>query len=216
MATTHDKKSIGEEVTIEPVVLNSVVIKKTIKNIEVPNFVKVDVDIPVFHEKPTTEFIRNEKPTTEFIRTTKPTVEFIRQEMPTTEFVKSIQQTVEFVPEQKPTVEYVREEVPTTFYVKKEVPYDVPVVSMEEVNKIAEKAVETLGTAKAMLDDVNSIIWSFKQATDGINKAVDDLKAKLAGVENYKIDTKTITIEVPEYVKQKVKILGKVVSIGDM
>jgi len=216
MAKTHKDGDAGEETIVEPLILHSVIVHKTTKNVEVPRYIPIDVDLPVFHEKSTTEFIRQEKPTTEFVRTEKPTTEFIRQEKLTTEFIASKEKTVQYEVEVKPTTKYIVDEQPTTMYVKNEVAYDIPVIVMDKINAMADKAVSTLQQAETMLESVNSVMWSFKQAAEGLSKTIDELKTKADGLKNHVIEEVPIRVEVPVYEKQKVKILGKVVSIGEM
>lgn len=194
----HDNKSQGIITSVEPCTLINVRVVEIRKTVEVPIFKDVEVEKPIFVEVEK----KFERPVIKDKEYERPTIidkEYERPVIVNKEIVVEVPIPVE-KPYDKP--------VPI------EVPYDVPVVSMEKVNQIASEAVSVIDAAKDMLKEVDAMIGIFRNATSEVNDIMKDLKAKLDGIKNYEIVEEKYKVFVPEYVKQKVKILGKVVSIG--
>ena len=198
MPTEHHDGKSGVKTSVEPATLINVKVVEIQKTVEVPIFKDVEVEKPIFVEK---EFERPVIKDKEYERPTIIDKEYERPVIVNKEIVVEVPIPVE-KPYDKP--------VPI------EVPYDVPVVSMEKVNQIASEAVSAIDAAKDMLKEVDAMIGIFRNATSEVNDIMKDLKAKLDGIKNYEIVEEKYKVSVPEYVKQKVKILGKVVSIGGM
>jgi len=231
MATTHSNKENEKEVSIEPVVLNSVKIRYIDKTIEVPNYVPVDIERPNYIDL---DFdVPNLVPYDVKVPVPKeipydvkvPVPKEVPYDLPVVEMekVKAVaSDVVSVLNEAKNALGKVKhhkiteKEVVVDVPVPKEVPYDLPIVSMEKVNQIASEAVSTLNKAMDMLEGVNAMVKALEAVAGEVDDTLTDIKTKIEGIKNYKIIEEKHTVKVPEYVKQKVRILGKVVSIGDM
>lgn len=198
----HDNKSQGIITSVEPDTLIKVHVVEIRKTVEVPIFKDVEVEKPIFVEVEK-EFERPVIKDKEYERPTIIDKEYERPVIVNKEIVVEVP-----IPVEKPY------DIPVPIPI--EVPYDVPVVSMEKVNQIASEVVSAIDAAKDMLKEVDAMIGIFRNATSEVNDIMKDLKAKLDGIKNYEIVEEKYKVSVPEYVKQKVKILGKVISIGGM
>ena len=226
-----DKQENEKEVSIEPVVLTSVKIRYVDKTIEVPNFISVNVEVPNFIKKDTTEYIRHVEPTFFYIKEERPyPVDVpVPKEVPYDLPVVSMEKVNEIasdvisvITEAKillgglKTYKVKEEEYIVAVPVPKEVPYDLPVVSMERVNQVAAEALSTLGEAKTMLKEINGIVAAYSGITNEINATMKEIKARLAEVKNYEIVTEKYTVKVPELIKEKITVVGKIIARESM
>ena len=212
-----DKSQDNEkEIAIEPIILNSVKIRYVDKTIEVPKFVSVDIDKPIFiekeYEKPVIVEKEYERPVLLDRKYERPFVIDVKYEKPVIiekEYERPVLINKNY---ERPVFTDKNFDIP----IINKIPYDLPVVSMEKVDTIASKAVDTLNRAQLMLDEIGSTITVFKNVTNEINITMKDIKSKLDAVKNYEIIEEKYIVKVPELIKEKITVIGKIISRENM
>jgi len=212
-----DKSQDNEkEIAIEPIILNSVKIRYVDKTIEVPKFVSVDIDKPIFiekeYEKPVIVEKEYERPVLLDRKYERPFVIDVKYEKPVIiekEYERPVLINKNY---ERPVFTDKKFDIP----IINKIPYDLPVVSMEKVDTIASKAVDTLNRAQLMLDEIGSTITVFKNVTNEINITMKDIKSKLDAVKNYEIIEEKYIVKVPELIKEKITVIGKIISRENM
>ena len=189
MSEYHDDKEHGKVVSIKPVQLRDVEIVKTIRNIEVPNFIPVDVEVPTFIDK---EYERPVPVDTPYERPVITDVQYERPVVTNTPYNVNVP-----VPVEKPYD--VKVPVP------KEVPYDLPVVNMTQLNEMALEVKATMKEAQVLLKDLSSAVSVFKDTITEVNRAIPEM------IKIPKVIEEKFIVRVPELIKETVRVIGKIV-----
>lgn len=208
MAKTHDDKNRdeSEEIIISPLILESVKVRTKIKEIISPVLIPVDVEVPEYIKKKQVEFVNEQKSQVEFVTGQKPQTEFITTEQEQIKYITKEEPTIKYVPKEETIVRYVPKDEPTIKYVKKEVSYEFPVVSMEQVNKLATELTDMLTEAKAMIGGLNEARESLVEAIAEVKEAIP----KEIVVPNIIYEDVTHA----NIIKETVHVIGKIVARG--
>jgi hypothetical protein len=184
----HKEGSQEYEAKIDPATLITVKVVEIKKEIEVPVFTDVEVERPVYVDK---DFERPVIVDKEYERPVIIDKEYERPVIVSKEFLVSTPIEVE--------VEYDK-------YVPKEVSYDIPVVSMEAVAKIAAEVVDTISMARSMLKEINSSI-------ELLNSAIDIAKASIPKkIIMPEIITEEVFVKDVKIIEDTIHVIGKVVA----
>ena len=193
-------------VSIEPVILTSVRIKRIEKIIEEPRFIPVNIEKPVFfdreYERPVVIEKEYERPVCIDKTYEKPIVRTAEYEKPII-IDKEYERPVVF---EKKYEKPVMVEKEYTIPIPKEVPYNVPIVSMEKVKTIADEAIKTLAKAEKMIGDIN------KTAIE-LNGLIDKIKARIPEeIKLPRIKYEEITVKDVKIVPETVRVIGKIIA----
>ena len=229
MNTEHHDGENEKVVSIEPVVLTNVKIRTVVKTVKDVRLIPTDVEVPNYIKKDFIEpvLVPTEYPIPvpkeEFYNVQVPVPKEIPYDLPVVSMDKVNEiasEAVAILGEARVALDKIRnykiieEERPTIKYIKNEVLCDIPVVAMDKVNQMATVVAGTLNLAKDMLGEVSAMIGAFRAATAEVDDAVKEVKAKLAEVKDYEIVKVPYEVSVPNYIKEDIRITGKVVSVG--
>jgi len=172
---------------------NKVTIVKTVREIEVPNFIPVDIDRPTFIDK------EYERPVIKDVPYERPVITNVNYERPV---IIEKKQTINI-----PVVNEVPYDVKVPVPV--EVPYDLPVVSMTQLNEMALEVKANMKETQDLLKDLSGAIDVLKATIGEVNKAIPTL------IKVPNIIKEDIIVKVPRLIEETKYVIGKIVVKGD-